>query len=90
MNGVHISEITKFLAESPSVTFHAIELIDLFDAAYPLIILLQLNSLTSYFDLYSPSITEYGNDNIPKIHLTAAESPWDPSTMNIQNKRLIC
>ena len=51
MNGVHISEITKFLAESPSVTFHAIELIDLFDAAYPLIILLQLNSLTSYFDL---------------------------------------
>ena len=39
-NGVHISEVPKFLVESPSETTLAIELTDPFDAAHPLIILL--------------------------------------------------
>ena len=30
--------------------------------------------------MYSPSITEYEDEDIPKIHLTAEEPPWDPST----------
>ena len=34
-NGVHISEVPKFLAESPSVTTYAIELPDPLDAAHP-------------------------------------------------------
>ena len=50
-----------------------------FDAAQLLIILLQLSSVTSHFDVYSLSITEYENDDIPKIHLTVEESPWYPS-----------
>ena len=29
--------------------------------------------------MYSPSITDYENDDIPKIHFTAEEHPWDPS-----------
>ena len=45
LNGVHISEVTKFLAESPSVTTHAIELPDPFDAVHLLIIPLQLSSV---------------------------------------------
>ena len=36
--------------------------------------------MTSYFDLYSPSVAEYEDEDIPKIHLTAEEPPWDPST----------
>ena len=36
--------------------------------------------MTSYFVVYSPSITECENEDIPKIHLTAGETPWDPST----------
>ena len=79
LNGVHISEVHKFLSESACVTTYAIELIDSFDAAHPLIILLQLSSVTSYFDVYSPSIAEYENKDIPKIHLTAEEPPWGPS-----------
>ena len=73
LNGVQINEVPKFLAESPSKTTHAIELVDPFNASHPLII-------PSYFDVYSPSITEYENDNIPMIHLSAEEPPWDPST----------
>ena len=69
-----------FLAEITSETTHAIELVDPFDAAHPLIILLQLSGVTSYFDVYSPSIAEYENDDIPNTHLTAEEPPWDPST----------
>ena len=30
--------------------------------------------------MYSPSIAEFENEDIPKIHLTAKELPWDPST----------
>ena len=67
LNGVLISEVPKFLPETPSETTHAIELVDPFDTAHPLIILLQLSRVTSYFDVYSPSITEYENEDIPKI-----------------------
>ena len=42
LNGVHISEVPKYLAESPSITTHAVELVDPFNAAYQLIIPLQL------------------------------------------------
>ena len=30
--------------------------------------------------MYPPSEAEYENEDIPKIHLTAEEPPWDPST----------
>ena len=38
-----------------------------------------MNGVTSYFDMYSPSVTEYENDDIPKIRLTAEEPHWDLS-----------
>ena len=72
LNGVHISEVPKFLAHSPSVTTHA-KLTDPFDTVHSLIIQLQISGVTSYFDVYSPSIAEYENEEIPKNHLTAEE-----------------
>ena len=45
-----------------------------------LIILHQLSSVTSYFDVHSPSITDYEDKDISKIHLAVEEPPWDPST----------
>ena len=55
------------------MTTHALELTDSFNATYPLINSLQLSSVTSYFDVYSPSLAEYENEDIPKIYLTAKE-----------------
>ena len=52
---------------------HAIQFLDSFDAVHPLIILLQLSSVMSYFDLYSPSTAEHENEVSPKIHLTAED-----------------
>ena len=80
LNGVQISEAPKFLAENQNETTHTIELVYPFDAAFPLIILLQLSRVTRYLNVYSPSVMEYENDDIHKIHLTAEESPWDQST----------
>ena len=80
LNDVHISEVPKFLAEIQSETTHVIELVNPFDAIHPLIFSLQLSRVTSYFYVYSPSIAEYESDDIPKIHLTADEPQWDPST----------
>ena len=45
-----------------------------------LIIPFQLSGVTSYFDIYSPCVADYENKDIPKIYLTAAETPWDPLT----------
>ena len=70
LNSVHISEVPKSLAESPSENIHTIELIDPSNAAHLLIIPLQLSSVTSYFDVYSLSITKYENKDIPMIHVT--------------------
>ena len=39
-HGVHISEVPKFLADSPNATIYVIHLLDPFHATYPLIILL--------------------------------------------------
>ena len=71
LNGVHISEVPQFLADRSSVTTHAIELTDLFNATHLLLISLQLSSL---------SIAEYENEDIPNNHLTAEGPPWNPST----------
>ena len=86
LNGVHISEVPMFLAETTSETTHAIELVDPFDAAHWLIIWLQLSSVTSYFDVYSPSITEYENEDFPKTQLTADKPPWDPPTCDYSER----
>ena len=80
LNGMHISEVLKFLAETPYETPHAIELVDPFNAPHLLIILHQLSSVTSYFDVFSPSITDYEDGDIPTIHLTLEEPLWNPST----------
>ena len=89
-----MSEVPKFLADNPSVNPHAIYLADTFDATHPLIILHQLSGLTSYFDVYSLSMSEYENEEITKIHLNAKDTPWVLSTneysereMNVRSSR---
>ena len=77
---MHVSEVPKFLTESSSVTAHAIQLADPFDATHPLVIQLLLSGVMTFVDVYFPSIVEYENEEVPKIHLTAEEPPWDPST----------
>ena len=77
VNGVQISEVHKFLAENPSETTNAIELVKPFVASHPMIIPPQLSKVISYFDVYYPSVAEYENDDIQKINLTAEEPPWD-------------
>ena len=70
------------------MTTHAIGLPDPFNAAHPLIIPLQSSSVTSYFDVYSPSVAQYENEDIPKILLTAEEPPWDPSTNEYSESKI--
>ena len=62
------------------MTTHTTKVTDPFNAARLLIFPLQLSGVTSYFNVYSPSIPEYENEDILKIHLNAEESPWDLST----------
>ena len=45
--------------------------------------------MTSYFDVYSPSVAEYEDEDIPKIHLTAEEPPWVPSMSEYSDREII-
>ena len=74
---MHICGVPKSEVDSSSMTTHTIQMSDPFNATHPLIILLQLSGVTSYFDMYSPSIVKHENEEIPKIHLTAEEAPCD-------------
>ena len=74
LNGVKINEVLKFLNENPSETTHAIELVNPFDMETHYYFA-TVQFVTSDFDVYSPSITEYENNDIPKIHLTAKKTP---------------
>ena len=65
MNCVHVSKVLKFLAESPSVTTHAIQSANPFYSAHLLIIQLQLSGLVSCFYVHYLSV-----EDIPKICLT--------------------
>ena len=47
---------------------------------------LQLNHVASYFDMYYSSVADYENEDNPKIHLTAKEPPWDPSTSEFSER----
>ena len=67
----------KFQADSPSMTTHAVQLLGLFNALHLLIIPLQCSSVTNYVDVFSLSIAEYKNEEIPN---TAEEPPWNQST----------
>ena len=78
LNGVKISEVPKFLAKNESDTTHAIELVDPFDTTHSSMIQPCFSGVTNYFDVYSPSIAEYEDEDIPKIHLTVEEPLWDP------------
>ena len=75
LNGVHICEVPKFLAENPTEATYAIKLVDPFDPVHPLRFPNKLSGVTSYFDVYYPSVTEYENDDIPNIHLNVEEPP---------------
>ena len=87
LNGVHISEVPKFLVESPSETTHAIKLVNPFNKTHLSIITLKLSRVSSYFDVYFLSVAEYEDKDIPKIYLTP---PWDPPTNDYKIERLIC
>ena len=71
------------------MTTYDIELVDPLTTSHLLIILLQLSGVTSYFDVYSPSVAEYENKDIPKNNLIAEKPLWDPSTIEYSEKRLI-
>ena len=91
LNGVHINDVPKFLAETPSETTHAIELVNPFDATHSLIILLQLSSVTSYFDVYSPSVTDNEGEDISQRFISLQKSHFGiHQQVNIQKERLEC
>ena len=59
MAGVRINELPMLLAEDPDDKTHAIIVNDLLNLNEPLIILLALKGVTSYFLFRKPKVSEY-------------------------------
>ena len=59
MAGVRINELSKLLSEDPDENTHAIIVNDLLNLNEPLIILLALKGVTSYFLFRKPKVSEY-------------------------------
>ena len=87
-NGMKINEVPKFLAENPNETTHAIELVNPFNATHPLIILLQLSGITSYFDVYSQVLQNVKIMISLRFTLLLKSHHGIHQPMNIQKERL--
>ena len=84
LNGVQISEVPKFLAETPSETNHGLELVNPFDAAHQLFITHKLSGVINYIDVYSPIIAEYKMKRFQRFISLWRSHLWTHQQMNIQ------
>ena len=81
LNGVHISELPKFLTEDPDEMTHSLQGLDPFNDDSPLFIPLSLSGVTSYFPVRKPTIEKWENEAAyPHIDLTAEEPIWHPQS----------
>ena len=74
LNHIKISEVPKFLMNDPDKFSHAVVVEDLSGDQDPLIILLLINGVTSYFPVQTPTTTEWEDNDVPRVDMTY-ESP---------------
>ena len=74
MEGARINDLPKFLAEDPDENTRVIISNDPLNPNQPLIILLMLKGVTSYFPSRRPRESEYEDDLIPPVYMTS-EAP---------------
>ena len=77
LNGVQISKNLKILAKNLNETTYARELINCFDTAHPLIIMLHLSGVTNYFDVCFLMLQPILPQNLTMLHYA------EPLTSNL-------
>ena len=78
MARVRINEIPNFLAEDTYDKTHSIIVDDPLNPNEPLIILLVLKGITSYFPSRKPIASDNDYESITLIELTSETSVWEP------------
>ena len=76
---VRINELPKLLAEVLDEKTHAMIVNDLLNPNEPLIILLALKGVTSYFLSRNQKPSEYEDEYIQHIDMTSKAPVWEPS-----------
>ena len=79
ISGVIINELPNFLAEDPDEKAHAIIFDGPLNPNEPLVILLALKGIASYFLSKNPKASEYEDESIPYIEMTIEAPVWEPS-----------
>ena len=69
IDGVLIDEVPKFLAPVLSKIMHPVQIVNPFNATHPIIIPLEINRVTGYFDVRKSTQEEYEDESIFKIEL---------------------
>ena len=79
--GVTIHDCPKLFVKDPTEESHAIVIdADPYQPEEKLIIPLQLQGVSSVFQVRTPSWAEFEDDDIPRIEMTAQAPEWDPQT----------
>ena len=79
MQGVEVNETPKFLVRNPNEETFSLKISEeMSDES--LIIPFGLHEVTAYFTVAKPTRAEYEDELIPKVDMTAADLPWDPTS----------
>ena len=84
--GVKINKLLKFLAYKSDSETHTVIIDDPLDPQEPLIIPLQLKSVTSYFPIRKPIVEEFENSDLPHISMIATGPTWELSEASYANQ----
>ena len=77
MNGAEVNETPKFLLIQQTDTSNTI-FVDDPDGETPIIVLLSINDVTSYFLCRKPTRYEFEDGEVPWIYFIAEAPDWDP------------
>ena len=80
VNDVTVDETPKFLALDPTETTHALTLTDPDDPLQTVTLPLSLRGVISFLNVRTPTVDQFHDQTIPRLHLTSETLTWDPST----------
>ncbi len=86
VNDVTIDEMPKFLALGPTETMHALTLTDPDNPLQTVTLPLWLQGVISLLNVRTPTVDQFNDQTIPRLHLTSETLTWDPSTMTFADQ----
>ncbi len=80
MNDVTVDEMPNFLAQDPTETTHALTMTDPDYPSQMVTLPLRLRGVILLLNVRIPTVDQFNDQTIPRLHLTSETLTWDPLT----------